>query len=100
MASENPDQLDEIVFSKLEDVLWDLAATWRETKNDELVWKYHLVLNCMIDMGWKSGPSLEDSLPTALMPARYFEHIEKQRKEWAKKLNRNEDMSAQDKADQ
>jgi uncharacterized protein related to proFAR isomerase len=95
MTNEKAKDVNELIFSKLEDVIGDLAGIWRATKDDEVVRKYHLLLNCMIDMGWKDSLDLENHLPKRFMPARYFELVEELRKEWAKKLNWNEDITEQ-----
>jgi hypothetical protein len=81
----NLDEINNEIFEKLEIILGDLAGIWRRTKDEEFVTKYHLLLNCLMDMdGWKCGLDLEDFLPDELMPERFFEFIEKRRQEWGK----------------
>jgi hypothetical protein len=63
MKNTDVGKFNEQTLSNLEDVVGYIAAAWRETKDDGLVGKYHLLVNCLIDMGWKTGLDPEDQLP-------------------------------------
>jgi hypothetical protein len=84
LRTTNLDEINDEIFSKLEDVVGYLAGAWRETKEDSIVSKYHFLVNCLIDMGWKGSLDVEDNLPPDLMPKRYFEFIEAKRHQRSK----------------
>ncbi|MBZ0280736.1 MAG: hypothetical protein K8L97_08335 [Anaerolineae bacterium] len=68
---------DRELLNTLENKLSDLAALWRGRKHqseaDEIVRKYHAILNCMIELGFREGLDVESELPDRLMPQAYLQ---------------------------
>lgn len=75
---------DNHVLEVLEHKLSDLAAQWRgaNSRNDlniaeALVSQYHAVLLCMIELGHDEFLDAESELPDRLMPAEYFQWVDR-----------------------
>jgi hypothetical protein len=65
------------LIQAMEEKLSDLAASWREQKNqpqaDEIVRHYHAILRCMIELGFHDSLDVDSELPDRLMPQEYFD---------------------------
>lgn len=63
------------LFTQMEISLGDIAMRWRGTRDAEyekqLVQRYHTILNCMIELGFRQSLTVKSELPYELMPAAY-----------------------------
>jgi hypothetical protein len=64
------------LFTQMEISLGDIAMRWRGTRDTEyekqLVQRYHTILNCMIELGFRQSLTVESELPDELMPSAYL----------------------------
>ena len=60
---------------RLEFLLGDLAAEWREyespERQNEIVLEYHSVMERLDELGWDGFLDLDSELPDELLPERY-----------------------------
>ena len=68
---------DDAIYNELNYKLAELAGEWRETKNPDVVRRYHHVLLCLMELGWDDNLDVELELPDDLMPAEYFQRYER-----------------------
>lgn len=61
---------------RLEFLLGDLAAQWREyespEKQSEIVREYHSIMESLYELGWDGYLGWDSELPTGLMPEQYL----------------------------
>ncbi|KAB2866206.1 MAG: hypothetical protein F9K46_02800 [Anaerolineae bacterium] len=75
-----PVQVDQQLLNTLEEKLSDLASLWRGHKDqpqaEEIVRQYHVVLRCMIDLGFRAALDPDSELPKRLMPQEYHDLLQ------------------------
>lgn len=68
--------VEQTLLRAMELQLSDLAAWWRGLENgddrDEIVRQYHVILHCMIELGYRDSLTPDCELPENLMPPEYL----------------------------
>lgn len=69
---------DDPTFDRIMDELGWLAGAWRETKEQQYVERYRVLLRALLEMGWSDELDIELRLPKEHMPQEYFARYEDQ----------------------